>query len=118
MAGWQLSLTGYLGRRYFNFDVYLYAGERGFWPAFSNLTNRGIITNGVYAWCKHPAYVSKNLSWWLIAVPFVYYDKTTYLSVLRDCAALLALNGIYFLRARTEERHLSSDPPTWPTAWP
>jgi protein-S-isoprenylcysteine O-methyltransferase Ste14 len=89
--------------------IYMLASV-GFGLRFSNLTNRGIITNGVYAWCKHPAYVSKNLSWWLIAVPFVLHDKATAFSVIRDCAALLALNGIYFLRARTEERHLSSDP--------
>jgi hypothetical protein len=29
---------------------------------------------------------------------------------LRHCALLLMLNGVYFLRARTEERHLSRDP--------
>ncbi len=85
---------------------------------FSNLTNRGIITNGVYAWCKHPAYVSKNLSWWLIAVPFVWHDKATFFSVVHDCVLLLALNGIYFLRARTEERHYPAIPPTWPMPQP
>ncbi len=89
--------------------IYMLASV-GFGLRFSNLTNRGIITNGVYAWCKHPAYVSKNLSWWLIAVPFILHDKATYLTIVRDCAALLALNGIYYLRARTEERHLSADP--------
>ncbi|MEY4589690.1 MAG: hypothetical protein RL497_1766 [Pseudomonadota bacterium] len=89
--------------------IYMLASV-GFGLRFSNLTNRGIITNGVYAWCKHPAYVSKNISWWLIAVPFIWHDKATALTILRDCMALLALNGIYYLRARTEERHLSSDP--------
>lgn len=29
---------------------------------FSNLTNRGILTNGPYRFMRHPAYVSKNLS--------------------------------------------------------
>jgi hypothetical protein len=77
---------------------------------FSNLTNRGILTNGVYRYCKHPAYVSKNLSWWLISIPFIWHDGSTWYSVIHDSALLLALNGIYFLRARTEERHLSSDP--------
>src|SRR5260370_11352081 len=38
---------------------------------FSNLTHRGILTNGPYRFSKHPAYISKNLSWWLISVPFV-----------------------------------------------
>jgi hypothetical protein len=75
---------------------------------FSNLTHRGIITSGPYRFTKHPAYVSKNLSWWLICVPFVAHSG--WLDSLRHCALLGALNFIYFLRARTEERHLSRDP--------
>jgi protein-S-isoprenylcysteine O-methyltransferase Ste14 len=75
---------------------------------FSNLTHRGIITAGPYRFSKHPAYVSKNLSWWLISVPFVVGQDG--LAALRHCVLLLLLNGVYFLRARTEERHLSRDP--------
>jgi protein-S-isoprenylcysteine O-methyltransferase Ste14 len=75
---------------------------------FSNLTNRGILTNGPYRWMKHPAYVSKNISWWLISVPFVTNSPDQ--SVLRNCLALLCLNAIYVLRAKTEERHLMRDP--------
>lgn len=75
---------------------------------FSNLTHRGILTNGPYRFTKHPAYVSKNLSWWLISMPFMLNVSTA--ESLRHCLLLLALNGIYFLRARTEERHLSWDP--------
>jgi Isoprenylcysteine carboxyl methyltransferase (ICMT) family len=75
---------------------------------FSNLTHRGIITGGPYVLTKHPAYLAKNLSWWLISVPFVV--TTDMLASLRHCALLLLLNGVYFLRARTEERHLSIDP--------
>ena len=75
---------------------------------FSNLTHRGILTNGPYRFCKHPAYVSKNISWWLIAVPFIADGSA--LDVVRDCMLLLGVNAIYYLRARTEERHLSWDP--------
>jgi protein-S-isoprenylcysteine O-methyltransferase Ste14 len=75
---------------------------------FSNLTNRGILTNGPYRWMKHPAYVSKNISWWLISVPFV--SDGTNATILRDCVLLLCINTIYYLRAKTEERHLSRDP--------
>lgn len=75
---------------------------------FSNLTNRGIITHGIYRFTKHPAYVSKNLSWWLISMPFLT-NSDWYVSV-RMCVLLLLLNFIYFMRARTEERHLSYDP--------
>lgn len=78
-----------------------------FGARFSNLTHRGIITNGPYRYTKHPAYIAKNLSWWLIAIPFM---QTGWAEALRLCALLLLLNGIYWLRAKTEERHLSSDP--------
>jgi protein-S-isoprenylcysteine O-methyltransferase Ste14 len=75
---------------------------------FSNLTYRGIITSGPYRFSKHPAYISKNLSWWLIYVPWVSHHGG--LESFRNCL-LLGLNSlIYFLRARTEERHLSQDP--------
>ncbi|WP_299776371.1 isoprenylcysteine carboxylmethyltransferase family protein [uncultured Pseudoteredinibacter sp.] len=75
---------------------------------FSNLTNRGIITAGPYRYLKHPAYVCKNLSWWLISVPFVVVSDVE--SATKCCLALAMLNGIYYLRAKTEEQHLSSDP--------
>lgn len=79
-----------------------------FGARFSNLTHRGIITSGPYAHVKHPAYLSKGLSWWLISMPFMVSDS--WQDSLRRCALLLGLNGIYYLRARTEERHLSADP--------
>lgn len=79
-----------------------------FGPRFSNLTNRGIITCGPFRLTKHPAYISKNLSWWLIAVPFISDQGAT--TAALNCAALLGVNGIYLLRARTEERHLMHDP--------
>ena len=79
-----------------------------FGARFSNLTHRGIITNGPYRWTKHPAFVAKNLSWWMISIPFV--PASTLGEALRHCLLLLAFNGVYVLRARTEERHLSRDP--------
>jgi len=79
-----------------------------FGARFSNLTHRGIITNGPYRYSKHPAYLSKNLSWWLISMPFMFSVSPA--RSLRCCALLCLLNGIYYLRAKTEERHLSLDP--------
>jgi len=79
-----------------------------FGARFSNLTHRGIITNGPYRWSKHPAYLAKNLSWWMLSVPFLAPASPH--EALRHCLLLLGLNTIYFLRARTEERHLSRDP--------
>jgi protein-S-isoprenylcysteine O-methyltransferase Ste14 len=75
---------------------------------FSNLTHRGILTNGPYRWLKHPAYVAKNLNWWLISLPFlstVGIGESIRLSML-----LIGVNTIYYLRAKTEEAHLSVDP--------
>jgi protein-S-isoprenylcysteine O-methyltransferase Ste14 len=75
---------------------------------FSNLTHRGIITSGPYRFSKHPAYLAKNLSWWLISMPFMV--SLSLAQSLRCCLLLCMLNGIYYLRAKTEERHLSLDP--------
>jgi protein-S-isoprenylcysteine O-methyltransferase Ste14 len=79
-----------------------------FGARFSNLTHRGIITVGPYRFTKHPAYLAKNLSWWLISVPFVVDADLA--QTIRRCTLLLLLNSIYYLRAKTEERHLSLDP--------
>ena len=79
-----------------------------FCTRFSNLTHRGIITNGPYRYTRHPAYLAKNLSWWLISIPFIVQDSMT--DALRHCLMLLLLNALYALRAWTEERHLSQDP--------
>lgn len=75
---------------------------------FSNLTHRGILTNGPYRFTKHPAYVSKIIVWWLVYVPFIPVHGV--MESVRHCTLLLCLDGIYFLRARTEEKHLSRDP--------
>lgn len=87
--------------------IYVWA-TISFGARFSNLTHRGIITNGPYRYSKHPAYLSKNLSWWMISMPFMVSESL--LDSLRRCLALLLLNAIYYLRAKTEERHLSLDP--------
>jgi len=87
--------------------IYLWA-TLSFAARFSNLTHRGIITNGPYRYTKHPAYVAKNISWWLISVPFLAQDG--WQNGLLRCLMLLGVNILYWLRARTEERHLSADP--------
>ncbi len=75
---------------------------------FSNLTHRGIITNGPYRWTRHPSYVFKNISWWLLAVPFFSLEGPT--EAVRLSLLLLGINTIYILRAKAEEAHLSQDP--------
>lgn len=89
------------------FSIYVWASLI-FGCRFSNLTNRGIITNGPYRWTKHPAYISKNLAWWLTAIPFISPGGS--LDAIQKSILLLFLNGVYFLRAKTEESHLCADP--------
>ena len=82
------------------------AATLSFGLRFSNLTNRGIITSGPYRWVKHPAYISKNLTWWMISIPMVgSWDMALQSSLL-----LVGVNVVYALRAYTEERHLARDP--------
>ncbi len=69
-------------------------------PKASNLTNRGTVDTGPYAYIRHPAYVSK-VSLWIISSWFLG-EKYFFL--------ILALIVVYALRAWTEERHLSMDP--------
>ncbi len=75
---------------------------------FSNLTHRGILTHGPFRFTKHPSYVSKNLAWWMISMPFL--SVAGWEAAALNSLGLLAVNAIYFLRARAEERHLSEDP--------
>ena len=75
---------------------------------FSNLTHRGILTNGPYRWTKHPSYIAKNLYWWLLGIPFISLGGPE--EAIRNCLLLILINAIYFARARTEEIHLSEDP--------
>ncbi len=91
----------------FLLSVYIFA-TIPFGIRFSNLTHRGILTNGPYRFMKHPAYVSKNLSWWLISIPFI--SRVSLSAAIRNSILLLILNIIYYIRAITEERHLSKDP--------
>ena len=72
---------------------------------FSNLTYRGVLTNGPYAWTRHPAYLSKNTYWWLLTMPFL---ATTHSAVdaLRNSVTLGLVSAVYYWRARTEEAHL------------
>ncbi len=87
--------------------IYLWATV-SFGARFSNLTHRGVITNGPYRWTKHPAYLAKSLTMWLMAVPFM--PRGTPGDAVQRCLLLLGVNFIYVMRAKTEEWHLSRDP--------
>ena len=74
---------------------------------FSNLTYRGLWNTGPYRWTKHPAYVFKNVSWWLVSLPFIANSGA---AAVKCSLLLLGVNALYFLRAKTEEAHLSHYP--------
>jgi protein-S-isoprenylcysteine O-methyltransferase Ste14 len=73
----------------------------------SNLTHRGIIARGPYRLIRHPAYVCKNMAWWIGSVPVV--AETFKLSTFDGIQAVASVAGwtlLYVLRAVTEEDHL------------
>ncbi|WP_294328582.1 isoprenylcysteine carboxylmethyltransferase family protein [uncultured Sphingomonas sp.] len=76
---------------------------------FSNLTHRGILTHGPYAFSRHPAYLSKNLFWWISTIP-VLTTADSWTSAARSTAILAVVSGVYYWRAKTEEWHLGADP--------
>lgn len=79
---------------------------------FSNLTYRGVLTNGPYRFTRHPAYLAKNLFWWASVLPFLTTSDNP-LDAVRNCVFLLAVNAIYYWRARTEEAHLLAEDPKY-----
>jgi protein-S-isoprenylcysteine O-methyltransferase Ste14 len=97
-GAWLVFLTG----------VYAWATV-AFGFRFSNLTHRGILTHGPYAWSKHPAYLAKNLFWWCASLPFLATTGNP-VDMIRNTIVLGMVSGVYYWRARTEERHLSADP--------
>ena len=75
---------------------------------FSNLTHRGILTHGPYAFSRHPAYLSKNLFWIISTVPF--FTTGNVVDAGRATILMGVVCGIYYWRAKTEEKHLGTDP--------
>ena len=67
----------------------------------SNLTNRGIVTKFPYSIIRHPAYISKNMIWWLTLLPLLNW---------KFALGMFFWSVIYFFRTTTEEKHLSKDP--------
>lgn len=94
-----------------SYFVYM-AATLWFGVRFSNLTNRGIIRKGPFAFIRHPAYASKNFAWWCVMFPTVVYNAThTGLQIaVLQIIGLVMMTWVYYLRALTEERHLSVDP--------
>ena len=79
---------------------------------FSNLTYRGVLTNGPYRFTRHPAYLSKNLYWWCATMPFIATTGSL-TDMVRNTALLGLVAAVYYWRARTEERHLGAEDPKY-----
>ncbi|AOL24052.1 Isoprenylcysteine carboxyl methyltransferase (ICMT) family protein [Erythrobacter litoralis] len=114
VAGWGYWLEGqpallwlWAGMIVFLTLVYAWA-TIAFGIRFSNLTYRGVLTNGPYRFTRHPAYLSKNLFWWLTVMPFLVTSNSA-ADAVRNCFFLLLVNAIYYWRARTEEAHLLAE---------
>jgi protein-S-isoprenylcysteine O-methyltransferase Ste14 len=101
MTIWAVVLVGLVA-------VYAWA-TMAFGIRFSNLTHRGVITHGPYKFTRHPAYVSKNLSWWVAGLPFLVTAGGP-IEAVRNTLLIGAVSGIYYWRAKTEEKHLLADP--------
>ena len=83
-----------------------------FGTRFSNLTHRGIIRKGPFAFVRHPAYASKNFAWWCIMFPAIIYSAfSNHIGpAIFQTIGLVLMTFMYYWRAITEERHLSADP--------
>ncbi len=79
---------------------------------FSNLTYRGVLTNGPYRFSRHPAYLSKNLFWWCTTLPFLVTSDSL-VDAIRNTFFLGMVSAIYYWRARTEEAHLLGEDPKY-----
>jgi len=69
------------------------------------------VTKGPYYFTKHPAYITKICAFFLIALPWL--DTRGTWQGVRNLFMLAGLGFVYWLRARTEERHLASIDPAY-----
>jgi protein-S-isoprenylcysteine O-methyltransferase Ste14 len=89
-------------------NIIHYWGEAILGIRASNLTNRGVITNGPYRFLRHPIYFSKLIAWFFAMLPFMSGDDT------KECFyfmfSFLVVCGGYYMRSYVEERLMADDP--------
>ena len=90
------------------FELFHYWGEGIFGIRSSNLTNRGIITNGPYRYCKHPVYAAKCFSWIIMWLPFM--NGGTLIDSARLVVSFIGVCVVFGARGWAEERILAEDP--------
>jgi isoprenylcysteine carboxyl methyltransferase (ICMT) family protein YpbQ len=73
----------------------------------SNLMNRGIVTNGPFAYTKHPIYVVKCIGWFFIFLPFM--TPVGFWPTIQTCILFLMVCGVFTARSWAEERLLAKD---------
>lgn len=110
-AGYDALLWVWAGILVFLAAIYAWATV-AFGLRFSNLTYRGVLTNGPYRFTKHPAYLSKNAFWWLETLPFLVVSQSL-TDMVRNTFFLACVSAIYFWRAKTEEAHLLAEDPKY-----
>lgn len=106
IANWIVYIIGL-----FLIFIYVSASVALFTKA-SNLTNRGTVKIFPYNIIRHPAYATKIAVWWLgsISAIIFMYKAGNYTLIPLYMLAALCWSFIYYMRAITEERHLSLDP--------
>jgi protein-S-isoprenylcysteine O-methyltransferase Ste14 len=109
--GYEALLWGWAGLLVLLAGVYAWATV-AFGLRFSNLTYRGVLTNGPYRFTKHPAYLAKNAFWWLETLPFMVVSHSL-TDMVRNTFFLACVSAIYFWRAKTEEAHLLAEDPKY-----
>lgn len=107
LQGHDVLLWIWAGALVFLTAVYAWA-TFAFGLRFSNLTYRGVLTNGPYAFTRHPAYLSKNTYWWLASLPFLAASGSA-VDAVRNTVILALVSAVYYWRARTEEKHLLAE---------
>jgi hypothetical protein len=108
LSGWAPLMWGWAAMLIALTAVYAWATV-AFGLRFSNLTHRGIITHGPYALTRHPAYVAKNSYWWLATLPMLPVSGSM-TDAVRNTVLLALVSGVYYWRAKTEEKQLLADP--------
>jgi protein-S-isoprenylcysteine O-methyltransferase Ste14 len=112
--GWSYWLQGHTALLWFWAALMVFLTAVYAWATFafglrfSNLTYRGVLTNGPYRFTRHPAYLSKNLFWWTSTLPFLVTSHAL-TDMVRNTVLLGVVSAIYYWRARTEEAHLLAE---------
>lgn len=75
---------------------------------FSNLTYRGVVTEGPFRLTKHPQYIFKMMNRFCVYMPFL--SVLGFFDMLLGMVAFIGVCFTYYLRAKTEENHLSRYP--------